>query len=43
MVVKPFFVMEAGDTFERTNNGTYASVYSSEYSSADADGDDVES
>lgn len=43
MVVKPFFVMEAGDTFERTNNGTYASVYSSEYSSSDADGDDVES
>ena len=43
MVVKPFFVMEAGDTFERTNNGTYASVYSSEYSSSDADGGDVES
>ena len=43
MVVKPFFVMEAGDTFEKTGDGSYASVYSSEYSSADAEGGDVQS
>lgn len=43
MVVKPFFVMESGDTFEKTNDGKYASVYSSEYSSTDADGCDVSS
>lgn len=43
MVVKPFFVMEAGDTFEKTGDGSYASVYSSEYSSSDAEGGDVQS
>lgn len=43
MVVKPFFVMEAGDTFEKTSDGSYASVYSSEYSSSDAEGGDVQS
>ena len=43
MVVKTFFVMEAGDTFEKTGDGSYASVYSTEYSSASADGDDVQS
>lgn len=43
MVVKPFFVMESGDTFEKTNDGKYVSVYSSEYSSTDADGCDVAS
>lgn len=43
MVVKPFFVMEAGDTFEKTGDGSYASVYSSEYSSTDAEGGDVQS
>ena len=43
MVVKPFFVMEVGDTFEKTCDGSYASVYSSEYSSSDAEGGDVQS
>lgn len=42
-VVKPFFVMEVGDTFEKTEKGTYKSVYSTEYASADAEGDEVSS
>lgn len=42
-VVKPFFVMEVGDTFEKTEKGTYKSAYSTEYASADADGDEVSS
>ena len=43
MVVKPFFVMEVGDTFEKTEKGTYKSAYSTEYASAEADGDEVSS
>lgn len=43
MVVKPFFVMESGDTFEKTENGTYMSEYSSEYSANDEDGDEISS
>lgn len=42
-VVKPFFVMEVGDTFEKTEDGTYRSVYSTEYSSTDVEGDDISS
>lgn len=42
-VVKPFFVMEVGDTFEKTEKGTYKSAYSTEYASAEADGDEVSS
>ena len=42
-VVKPFFVMEVGDTFEKTEKGTYKSVYSTEYSASDADGGDISS
>lgn len=42
-VVKPFFVMEVGDTFEKTEKGTYKSTYSTEYASAEADGDEVSS
>lgn len=30
-VIKPFFVMEEGDMFERTENNTYVSEYKSEY------------
>lgn len=36
-VINPFFVMEVGDTFERTEDGKYVSSYSSTYSSADSD------
>lgn len=42
-VVKPFFVMEVGDTFEKTEKGTYKSAYSTEYASAEAEGDEVSS
>ena len=36
IVVKPFFVMEEGDTMEKTPTGSYISTYSSDYSAADA-------
>lgn len=36
-VIKPFFVMEEGDTFEKTENGSYRSEYSSSYSVAGSD------
>ena len=38
-VIKPFFVMEEGDTFEKTENGSYRSEYSSSYSVAGSDVD----
>lgn len=38
-VMKPFFVMEEGDTFEKTENGSYRSEYSSSYSVAGSDVD----
>lgn len=34
-VIKPFFVMEPGDTFELSQNGNYVSSYSSEYVGSD--------
>ena len=40
-VIKPFFVMEEGDTFEKTENGSYRSEYSSSYSVAGSDADSV--
>lgn len=39
-VIKPFFVMEDGDTFNRTENGSYVSEYHSEYELAHPDYDD---
>lgn len=38
-VIKPFFVMEEGDTFEKTENGSYRSEYNSSYSVAGSDVD----
>lgn len=40
-VIKPFFVMEQGDTFELSENGMYVSSYSSEYNKADENNSDV--
>lgn len=34
-VIKPFFVMEEGDTFKKTEDGSYVSEYSSSYSISD--------
>lgn len=42
-VVKPFFVMEPGDTFELSENGMYVSAYDSEYSISDAEDAEISS
>lgn len=41
-VVKPFFMMEPGDTFELSENGMYVSQYQSEYTGSD-DEDELKS
>lgn len=42
-VKKPFFVMEPGDTMELTGDGTYMSVYTSDYTSANDKDDEISS
>lgn len=39
-VIKPFAMMDAGDTFELSENGNYISSYSEEYNTNTADSDD---
>lgn len=40
-VIKPFFVMEIGDTFNKTEDGMYESVYSETNTNGSVEGDDI--
>lgn len=42
-VIQPFFVMEVGDTFELSENGTYVSTYTEEFNRVGAEDSNISS